>query len=96
MRRVDLVEFLTARYDEEAAIVRDGVDAGESNISVLDLVDVETKRSVLSAYAAVADMDTANPEPEFAHGRAVGLGGPVRLLALPYAGHSAYDEVWRP
>ncbi|WP_282698032.1 DUF6221 family protein [Streptomyces sp. CC208A] len=92
---MDLVEFLTARFDEDDAVIRDGIDAGESNISSLDLVDVQAKRSVVNAYAEVAYMDTGDPEPEFAYGRAVGLGVAVRLLALPYADHPDYDEAWR-
>lgn len=93
---MDLVEFLTARLDSEEAIIRDGIEAGESNISALDLLDVEAKRSVVNAYAVVADMDTSDPEPEFAYGRAVGLGQAVRLLAVRYADHPDYNEAWRP
>lgn len=93
---MDLVEFLTARLNEEAADIRGGIAAGESNISALDLLDVQAKQSIVDAYALVADMDTSDPEPEFAYGRAVGLGEAVRLLAVRYADHPDYDEAWRP
>ena len=60
------------------------------------LREVEAKRRVLDAYVEVAEMDTPDPEPEFAYGRAVGLGEVIRLLALPYNDHPDYRQEWAP
>jgi hypothetical protein len=58
------------------------------------LREVEAHRKLVDAYAEVAGMDTEGAEPEFAYGRAVGLGEAVRLLALPYADHPDYRPEW--
>lgn len=60
------------------------------------LADIEADRALLAEYEAVADMDTEDAEPEFAYGRAVGLGMAVRYRALKYAEHPDYREEWRP
>ncbi|MBQ1164131.1 hypothetical protein KBZ21_39700, partial [Streptomyces sp. A73] len=51
------------------------------------LAEVDAKRGLLDRDAEVADMDYEDNEPEYAYGRATGLGEAVRLLALPYASH---------
>ncbi|MFF8406927.1 DUF6221 family protein [Streptomyces sp. NPDC015684] len=60
------------------------------------LADIEADRALLAQYEAVADMDTEDAEPEFAYGRAVGLGVAVCYRALKYANHTDYREEWRP
>ncbi|MBQ1164189.1 hypothetical protein KBZ21_40005, partial [Streptomyces sp. A73] len=54
------------------------------------LAEVDAKRGLLDRDADVADMDYEDNEPEYAYGRATGLGEAVRLLALPYASHPDY------
>lgn len=60
------------------------------------LREIEADRALLAEYEAVADMDTSDPEPEFAYGRAVGLGIAVRYRAVRFADHPDYREKWRP
>lgn len=60
------------------------------------LADIEADRTLLALYEAVADMDREDAEPEFACGRAVGLGEAVRCRAMKYAAHPDYREEWRP
>ncbi|MFI1161411.1 DUF6221 family protein [Streptomyces sioyaensis] len=60
------------------------------------LAEVEAKRAIVDRYAEVQEMDREDAEPEFAYGRAVGLGQAVRLLALPYQEHPDYRPEWRP
>lgn len=60
------------------------------------LRDVEADRALLAEYERVADMDTDDPEPEFASGRAAGLGLAVRHRAVRFADHRDYQEAWRP
>ncbi|MCH0538366.1 helix-turn-helix domain-containing protein [Streptomyces sp. MUM 203J] len=60
------------------------------------LAEADAKRQLMDAYAEVVDMDAEGVEPEYAHGRAAGLGLAVRLLALPYADHPDYRGEWRP
>lgn len=58
------------------------------------LREIDAKRQLLDAYAAVAENDVN--EVEYAHGYANALGEAVRLLALPYADRPGYLEKWRP
>ncbi|MGY5127323.1 DUF6221 family protein [Streptomyces nigrescens] len=60
------------------------------------LAEIEAKRAIVDQYAEVQEMDREDAEPEFAYGRAVGLGEAVRLLALPYQEHPDYRPEWRP
>lgn len=101
----DLVAFLRARLDEDEWAARVAKDAAAKRThyraSLTDRADRELRevaaaRQLVDAYAEVADMDTEDPEPEFAYGRAVGLGIAVRLLAVSYADHPDYREEWRP
>ncbi|WP_329424024.1 DUF6221 family protein [Streptomyces sp. NBC_01268] len=89
---MDLVEFLRARLDEDEAIIRDGVEAGESNISLLDLVDIDAKRRIV-AYLVGELEDSGGDNPWWYDDK---LTPVLRLLALPYADHPDYDEAWRP
>lgn len=109
--RVDSADFAEAIYDpKNTAVIGGGRWGGESpvfettedalHIARHDparvLADVEAGRSLLAEYEAVAEMDIEDAEPEFAYGRAVGLGIAVRLRALPYADHPEFREEWRP
>lgn len=86
---MDLVEFLRARLDDEEATIKDGIESGESNISALDLVDIDAKRRIVEG---IEDAD-----PHGAHITGTFTAWDVlRLLALPYVGHPDYDEAWRP
>ncbi|MEU0370627.1 DUF6221 family protein [Streptomyces sp. NPDC006283] len=60
------------------------------------LLRVAADRSLVEAYADVADLDTDDPEPSFASGRAVGLGIAVRALAALHSGHRDYQSTWAP
>jgi len=60
------------------------------------LRDVEADRKLLAIYAEVADMDRDDPEPEYAYGRAVGLGEAVRLRAARFSDHPDYRQEWKP
>lgn len=60
------------------------------------LAEVAAKRALVDDYAEVAELDTEDAEPEFAYGRAAGLGIAVRLIAAAYAAHPDYREAWRP
>lgn len=56
------------------------------------LREVAAKRAILAAYAEVSYMDIADPEPEFAYGRAVGLGEAMRHLAATWSDHPDFDR----
>ena len=60
------------------------------------LRDVEADRKLLAAYAEVAYMDCDDPEPEYAYGRAKGLGEAVRLRVARFSDHPDYDPAWTP
>lgn len=60
------------------------------------LRDVAGKRRILAAYTEVAYMDIADPEPEYAYGRAAGLGEAVRQIAAAWNDHSDYKPGWAP
>lgn len=60
------------------------------------LREIDADRALVAVYEAVADLDTEDPEPEFAYGRAAGLGEAVRFRALRYADRPGYREEWRP
>lgn len=53
-------------------------------------------RKLLAAYAEVARYDTDDPEPEFASGRAAGLGEAVRIRAERFSDHPDYRPEWKP
>lgn len=59
------------------------------------LREIDAKRQLLDAYAAVAENDV--DEYEYAHGWANALGHAVRLLAAAYADRPGYKaEEWSP
>lgn len=58
------------------------------------LREIAAKRAILATYTAVAYMDIADLEPEFAYGRAVGLGEAVRHLATIWSDHPDYQARW--
>jgi hypothetical protein len=58
------------------------------------LREVAAKRAIVAAYAEVAYMDTVDPEPEYACGRAGGLGKAVRHLAAVWSDHPGYKQEW--
>jgi hypothetical protein len=59
------------------------------------LRDVEADRKLLAAYAEVAGMDRDDPEPEYAFGRAAGLGEAVRLRAARFSDHPDFQQEWK-
>jgi Family of unknown function (DUF6221) len=59
------------------------------------LREVDAKRRILAAYSEHADLDIADPEPEYAYGHAGGLGVAVRHLAAAYSDHPDYDPAWK-
>jgi len=59
------------------------------------LRDIEADRELLAAYVEVADMDRDDPEPEYAYGRAVGLGEAVRLRAARFSDHPDFQQEWK-
>lgn len=62
------------------------------------LREAAAKRSLVTMYAKVADMDDGTDVWAFsgAHGQANGLGIAVRALASVYADHPDYEEAWKP
>lgn len=58
------------------------------------LTEVAAKRALVDDYAEVAELDTEDAEPEFAYGRAAGLGIAVRLIAAAYADRPGYKAEW--
>jgi hypothetical protein len=58
------------------------------------LREIAADRALLAAYAKVAACVTADPEPEFAVGRAVGLDEAVRLRAAIHSDHPDCRPEW--
>jgi Family of unknown function (DUF6221) len=113
----DLVAFLRARLDGEAAAAQTALDIGDYRVLSVDagfeyeddraakfvaswrparvLAEVDTKRLIMQ----LCD-DTIRREPDNAWydgASPIDVAHSVlRLLALPYADHSDYDEAWRP
>lgn len=58
------------------------------------LEDIRMKRDLLDEYEAVAHLDTDNPEPEYAHGRAGGLGEAVKMIAAAYRHRPGWKQEW--
>jgi hypothetical protein len=61
------------------------------------LAEVEAKRRIVEAWGGLVG-DNEEQAWALEHGdrsQAVAITT-LRLLALPYAGHEAYDEAWRP
>ena len=75
----DLAGFVRARLDEGKGLGSEGLRAA---------------RAILAAYAEVAYMDIADPEPEYAYGRAEGLGEAVRHIAAIWSDHPHYQASW--
>jgi hypothetical protein len=139
MAMSDLIAFLTARLDEDAATALACLDINErvkvrrgltpprwltspDSSDITDaagilrvrhtwvregehiarhdpartLREVEADRKLLTAYDEVSRYDTDEPEPEFAHGRAVGLGEAVRMRAERFSDHPEYRTEWSP
>lgn len=97
-----LVGFLRARYAERREQIQ-GHDGSHNDADgcwglhedpAAALADLDAKAALLDLYETVADMDTEDAEPEFAYGRAAGLGEAVRRLATPFAAHPDYKEKW--
>jgi Family of unknown function (DUF6221) len=74
----------------------DACDCGLAGRKARALREVEADRKLLAAYAEVAHMDHDEPEPEYAFGRAEGLGEAVRLRAARFSDHPDYRQEWRP
>jgi hypothetical protein len=72
--------------EENQLVVYGTVQVQAAHIAVHDpafvLADIAAKRKLVDLYAEVVQWDT--DEPEFAYGRAVGLGIAVRAIAEAY------------
>ncbi|TLQ45770.1 DUF6221 family protein [Streptomyces marianii] len=94
------------RNSDRACVANGGDEAitGDTDASYADhivwhdparvLDRIANDRAVLDAYAEVADLDTGESEPEFAYGRAAGLGIAVRRMAALYSNHRDYRTEW--
>ena len=107
----DLVAFVTARLDEDEAVLngldetaRYGIES-VSNTDVSALLD--RARADIDAKRRILDLHDIRREVDEFEGRATvitwcatcnqpGYCPTLRLLALPYAGHPDYREEWRP
>jgi hypothetical protein len=94
----DLVKFLRARLDEDA----EPCEGASEYVDCRDLSerrarDVEAKRRLVDEIVprVKAMWWTVNSEwgcdPDDPDGEDI-----LKILALPYADHPDYDEVWRP
>lgn len=95
----DIVEFLTARYDDEeraelARIGGSGVPLDRLRSHVL--TEVADKRAImrdLQVEGGVSVVLDIAGVPPLGPGREAMMGA-LRLLAIPYAGHPDYDPEW--
>jgi hypothetical protein len=102
-----LVEFLTARLDEDEAMAQRasdhpdawGVMANDNYGYLLVqparvLADVKAKRAIVELRAALSQMDRADDRWEAGHIQSADFA--VRHLATAYADHPDYREEWKP
>jgi hypothetical protein len=101
---MDLVEFLQARLDADAAYVQGGTcncwqptDNGKCDnlpdCPARVLAEVEAKRKIVDLWEDPYEVPEHERERYFEAERTTEI---LRLLALPYARHPDYDEAWRP
>lgn len=100
-----LVDFLRARWDEEAEDDRHSLDCylmgnlaeGWCDCGVRERHQSEVKahRRTLDLYTAAANRTVAHGAPTNHEVRAGALYDVLQLLALPYASHEDYREEWR-
>ena len=83
--------------DESFAVIRGSYVAGHvmRHDPARVLREVEAKRAIVAAYSEHADLDIADPEPEYAYGHAAGLGFAVRQAAAVYSDHPDYQPEWK-
>jgi hypothetical protein len=100
-----LLEFLTARYDEDAELGAEAMDPQYSGggyglaLGKMLIADIEAKRQILAAAERVdaargpSDDDCLADDLEAQHAAfQLTLGH----LASPYRDHPDWREVWRP
>ncbi len=91
----DLVRFLLARLDEDAADVKRlthaGIDTGARSVDWLR-ADVAAKRKVIGALQQLMVLRD-QPFEKSVRDSALHM---LRLLALPYEQHDKYRSEWRP
>ncbi|GLB69383.1 DUF6221 family protein [Arthrobacter mangrovi] len=82
----EIVEFLLARIAEDEANVRSWAEA--ASVPVLDraLAECEAKRRLIRHVRQLAGHRCED----------AGLLTLLQIMALPYVGHPAYRERWRP
>jgi hypothetical protein len=92
---MDLVEFVTARLDEDEREIRADppVGMGYARLPVRMLREIQAKRVVLAEYAAVAGNE-GHDDVEYAHGWAAGLGLAVRAMATAWSDHPDWRTDW--
>ena len=93
-----LVEFLTARLDEDDAWPGcDGYGEYRTCRESSDRMgrEVEAKRAIVADYERMAD-DARATRDGAAATYALGLSKAAMHLAAVYSAHPDYDEEWRP
>jgi len=94
-----LVEFLTARLDEDYDYAQRYADLDGGDYDRL-VRDVEAKRAILEVYAeVVAEIRGAAFDDErlgSMRGTRAGLEAAIYALATVYSDHSSHNEAWRP
>ena len=90
-----LIAFVIARLDEDdRELVKDPPHGlGYADLTARMRRDIMARRALVAAYSEVCHYDTADPEPEYAVGRAAGLGEAVRHLAAAWSEHPQYDVI---
>jgi hypothetical protein len=98
----DLVEFLTARLDEDEAWANDRAYIWATEWSCIQdparvLREVDAKRKILAEYQAVLDdargVGESSRRPRL-YGRYDGLDHALKALAAVWSGHPDYDPDW--
>lgn len=102
---MDIIEFLTARYDEDEQFAIEASREGDHWVPAQVLADFAAKRRILEWcgereriwIGTVAD-DPDNPKPEdFIDGGPTHREGHIilRLLASPFSDHPDFNPDWR-
>jgi hypothetical protein len=103
----DLVEFLTARLDEDEAAARAWLPIGNPDAAAREhiarhdparvLREVAAKRAILAGHSTVTgwnwpDQSDGSVQMDYVEA----LRRTLRHLAAVYSDHPDYDEAWRP
>lgn len=103
-----LTEFLLARIAEDEAVAREAIDCGPEWVHeamryganpARVLAECEAKRRIVEyrySWNLEAERMSEPPFGPIFEAKVSAADAVLRALALPYADHPDYDEVWRP